>query len=580
MTDSFPNARWVCKDADPNQVTALQRELRIHPIIAHLLVGRGVNSPTQAESFLSPSMDELSDPFLLPDAAAACERLKQALVNKERIQVYGDYDGDGVTSTALWTRMLTALGGEVLPFVPHRKRDGYDLRADGVETAARNKCSLILTTDCGIQRVDEVEHARGLGIDVIITDHHLPHEKLPSACAVVNPHRADSGYPFKDLAGVGVAFRLGEALVRTLGQSVTGYHRAYIDLCAIGTITDIMPLTHDNRILVSHGLKSLASSKKPGIRALLKFAAEDRKSSGGDVTVETVSFGLGPRLNAASRMGETDLALKLLLTRDHVEGEILAGQLNQMNLSRREDQRKIFTEAVQLVEEYPEDRCLVVSGEGWSAGLVGLVAGKLLEKTGRPAIVIACDSDTNVGRGSARSIPAFHIADALQRCSDLLKEFGGHSCAAGFSIDPQNIPLLRYRINEIASTQLTDSDLAPVIDVDMAISLDDLSEDLMEGIWRLAPFGNGNPMPVFVSEASRLVEVKTMGKEQEHLRLLFRAEGIKGDKLIAAPLWRMGKYAAEFEKFSSLDICYSLALNEFNGRTSLQLEIKDIRPPD
>ncbi len=579
MTDHFPKAHWVCRTADSVQVTKLQCELKIHPIIAHLLVARGVDSPEAAEAFLRPTMSDLSDPFLLPDADVACARLQRALATKERIQVYGDYDGDGVTSTALWTRMLSALGADVVPFVPHRKRNGYDLRVDGVEEAARNKCKLILTTDCGIQRVDEVEHARQLGLDVIITDHHLPHGQLPAACAVVNPHRDDSRYPCKDLAGVGVAYRLGEALVRTLGGSVSGYQRAYIDLCAIGTITDIMPLTHDNRILVSHGLNTLADSRKPGIRALIKLATADRKSSS-EITVETISYGIGPRLNAASRMGETDLALQLLMTRDENEADHLAGRLNQMNIARREDQSKILAEACQQAENYPEHRCLVIAGEGWSAGLVGLVAGKLLEQTGRPAIVIACDPETNEGRGSARSIPAFHIADALKGCSDLLKEFGGHAGAAGFSIALKNVPELRSRINEIADTCLSDSDLARVINADMRISLDELSEQLVRDIYKIAPFGNGNPQPLFVSEGCRIAEVKTMGKEQEHLRLLFRAEGVNGDDVIAAPLWRMGQYAAEFERISSLDICFALAENTFNGRTRLQLDIRDFKVPD
>jgi single-stranded-DNA-specific exonuclease len=419
-----------------------------------------------------------------------------------------------------------------------------------------------------------------MGMDVVITDHHLPHDTLPNACAVVNPHRADSKYPFKHLAGVGVAFRLGEALVKTLGGSVDGYRRAYIDLCTIGTVTDIMPLALDNRVLVSTGLRSLAETRKPGIRELLKLALLDRKNGGSAINVETISFGIGPRLNAASRMGETDLALNLLMTRDEAEAGALANQLNTMNMTRREEQTKILTEASQMAEEYSEHRCLVVAGSGWSSGLIGLVAGKLLEGDGRPAIVIAYDEQTKDGRGSARSIPAFHIAEALQGCHDLLREYGGHACAAGFSIDPANISALRTRINEIADARLTDSDLQKKINADMVISLEDLNEGLVRDIGMLAPFGNGNPEPIFVSQGCRLQDVRSMGKEKQHLRLTFRADGVNRDNSIEAPLWNMGKYEAQFAQVGSLDVCYTLAENVFNGNSRLQLQVKDLRLPD
>ncbi len=580
MNFSFPKAEWLCAIADKSAVKKLQNELKLHPIIAHLLVARGFKTAATVSEFLRPSMSNLPDPFLLPDAEQACERLKQALARNEKIQVYGDYDGDGVTSTALWTRMLSALGADVTPFVPHRKRNGYDLRNDGVEAAANNGCKLILTTDCGIQRVAEVERARQLGMDVVITDHHLPHDTLPNACAVVNPHRADSKYPFRHLAGVGVAFRLGEALVKTVGGSVEGYRRAYIDLCTIGTVTDIMPLALDNRVLVSAGLRTLAESRKPGIRELLKLALLDRKNGGSVINVETISFGIGPRLNAASRMGETDLALNLLMTRDDAEAAALANQLNSMNMSRRDEQSKILTEAKQMAEDFSEHRCLVVAQKGWSSGLIGLVAGKLLESYGRPAIVIAYDEEANEGRGSARSIPAFHIAEALQGCHNLLREYGGHACAAGFSMDPANISALRTRINEIADACLTDGELQTKIHADMVIALEDLNEGLLSDIGMLAPFGNGNPEPIFVSQGCRLQDVRTMGKEKQHLRLTFRADGVNRDNTIEAPLWNMGKYEAQFAQVGSLDVCYTLAENVFNGNSRLQIQVKDLRLPD
>ena len=426
---------------------------------------RDIVTPEAADRFLNPTLDRLHDPFLLPDALPACERIKQALAQNEKILVHGDYDGDGVTSAALWTRVLRSLGADVDVFVPHRQRDGYDMRIPFIEDAKSKGVKLIITTDCGIQRVDEVEHARHAGIDVIITDHHTPNTngELPRAVAVVNPHRKDSLYPFPTIAGVGVAFKMGEALTRHLGHNPDRYRKAFLDLAAIGTITDVMPLMDENRIIVKHGLEALQNTKKPGLRALIDVCGYREKT----LDAYTVSHGMGPRLNAASRVDETRVALDVLLTKDDAEGQRLAHKLNEYNIQRKDEQARIFEEAMEQVvrQDMAEAKCLVLSSANWTGGIVGLVASKMTERFHRPCIVISLNEATGMGRGSARSIHAFNIFKAIDACRDLLAEYGGHEYAAGLSIAHDNVPDFSAQMNRIAGSLLQDEDLLPTLDV-------------------------------------------------------------------------------------------------------------------
>lgn len=566
--------RWKLLDNDIAAVSQLQAALNLHPIIARLLVQRGISTPEAASRFLNPSLDDLHDPFLLPDAEVACERIKKALHEKQKILIHGDYDGDGVTSAALWTRCLRALGGDVDVFVPHRKRDGYDMRSAFIEQARHDSVQLIITTDCGIQRIDEVSLAREYGIDVIVTDHHTPNADgtLPGAIAVVNPHRRDSLYPFANLAGVGVAFRLCEALTIHLGHKVAAYRKGFLDLAAIGTITDVMPLVDENRVIVRHGLAALRETKKPGLRALLEVTnAADRP-----IDTRTVGFGIGPRLNSAGRIDETQLALDVLLTKDPDEAQSLARRLDELNAQRKDEQARVLEEAMAIVTQQnaADARCLVVSGTGWPSGIVGLVAGKICERFHRPSVVIAI-AETGEGKGSARSIAAFNIYDAIHTCGDMLLEYGGHSYAAGIAIAGDRIAEFATKMNKIATAVLTDEDCVATLDAVMEADQAEFNLPLVRQIENLAPFGAGNPQPLFISRNVSIAAIANIGKKQEHLRFRLNTGG-QGYGQVDALWFYHGELGDALRQCPALDFCYQPRINEYEGRQRVQFVIEDL----
>ncbi|CCW35964.1 single-stranded-DNA-specific exonuclease RecJ [Chthonomonas calidirosea] len=573
--------RWRVLPPQPAIEQRLLKGGDLHPIVARLLAQRGIETVEEAHRFLHPHLDHLHDPFLLPDVEPACVRIQQALHRHERILVYGDYDSDGVTSAALWTRLLRRLGAEVEVFVPHRKRDGYDIRHAAIAQAKARGVRLIITTDCGVRRVEEVEYARQLGIDVIITDHHLPPEVLPRAVAVVNPHRADSRYPFPYLAGVGVAFRCGEALVRHLGLKVESYRQAFLDLVTIGTITDLMPLLDENRVLVTFGLQQLPYTKKPGLQALLEVSGVQKPQAEENaplLTVRDIGFSLGPRLNAASRVDETKPALDLLLTSDPGEARRLAALLDAQNRTRQEEQKRIFQEAIQRVQQegLHERACIIIKGTGWSSGIIGLVAGKLTEAFHRPSIVLALNPQTGEGRGSARSIEAFDLGEALELCRPLLIDGGGHAHAAGFSIRLENVADLTQRMEEIARQRLTEEDLQPVLDIDAELSPHQIDERLLEQLEGMAPFGMENPEPIFVSYGAFVRSIRPIGKEFQHLKLIVAAQTSHEPTTYPALMWWQGTLASELAP-GPADICYRLQRNTYQGERRIQLLVEDIR---
>ncbi len=581
MKRQLGQKRWRVMPSDLDAADQLQQETGLHPIVAKLLVQRGIVTSAAAQEFLDPSLSRLCDPFLLPDAEVACERLKLALKNREKILVHGDYDGDGVTSAALWTRTLRSLGGIVDVFVPHRKRDGYDMRTTHVDQAKEKGVTLIVTTDCGIQRVEEVEHARENGIDVIVTDHHTPNSNgtLPKAVAVVNPHRRDSIYPFPNLAGVGVAFKMGEALTRSLGYGVDSFRRSYLDLATIGTVTDVMPLVGENRIIVKHGLEALQNTKKPGLRALLEIAGYKDKT----LDTRSIGFGIGPRINAASRVDETQHALDLLLTKDDAEARILATRLNDLNTTRREMTTKIVEEAMEQIaqQDMHEAKCLVLHGSSWPAGIVGLVASQVVKQFNRPCIVISMDDATGKGKGSARSIHPFNVFDAIDKCEPLLIEYGGHAYAAGLSITHENLEDFRDQMNRLASAEISDEDLFPSIDVAAEISPAEITHKLIEELAMMAPFGSGNHEPLFASRSVAINNVLRMGGEKQHLKLMLKMEGVNHYDQVDGLWWNMAEsFGDVLEPGMSLDVCYSPQFNDWNGRRSIQVKIEDVKPPE
>lgn len=567
--------RWVVQQGQQEAVARLQHELGISEILARLLVNRGITEPEQAQRFLEPDWSNLPDPFLLPDAEVAVNRLLQAIERKEKILVYGDYDVDGVTSAALWYSTLSKLKAKVQAKVPHRKRDGYDIRVPVVEKAYRDGVSLILTCDCGIQAHDVVEHARELGIDVIITDHHEPGEAVPRALAVVNPHLPNSRYPFPNLSGVGVSYRLGEALVRAKKLSPENYRKYFLDLVTLGTIADVMPLVEENRVFAYYGLPSLPQSRRLGVQALIEVSRLSRDKDK-PVTMRQVQFALAPRINAVGRLDDAAIALELLTTDDPRRARELARELEEQNLRRRDEQQRILEQALAQVDQRDTDRewVLVLTGDDWDKGVIGIVASKVLERTHRPTVMISVDPECGIGRGSARSIRPYDIFRAIEQRRDLFIECGGHTLAAGFSIHTEHIEELREHLNRLAHEWMSPEDLLPRLDIDADIEPADITPSLVDEIALMEPLGHGNPEPLFLSRGLTILEKRRVGNDGAHWKLTVRGEALPPTGCIA---FGMGDYDERFEVGDEVDMVYTPQWNEFNGRCDIQLNVHDIR---
>ena len=564
--------RWVIQPGRPEIVARLQREVGVSEILARLLVNRGITEPEQAERFLNPNWEHLPDASLLPDAQVAVHRLLQALERKEKILIYGDYDVDGVTSAALWYHMLSKLQANVQAKVPHRKRDGYDIRVPVVDEAHRQGVSLILTCDCGIQAHDVVERARELGIDVIITDHHEPGEQVPRALAVVNPHLPHSQYPFANLSGVGVSYRLGEALVRAKGFSPQNYRNHFLDLATLGTIADVMPLMEDNRVFAWYGLPSIPRSKRPGVQALLSVA---RVSVDAPLTMRQVQFALAPRINAVGRLDDAAVALELLTTDDPQRARQLAWELEEHNRRRRSEQQRILEQALQQAaqRDLAHEWVLVLAGEEWDKGVIGIVASKVLEQYHRPTVMISVDAECGVGRGSARSIRPYDIFRAIEERRELFIECGGHTLAAGFSIRMEHFEELREHLNRLAHEWMSPDDLLPRLDIDADIEPAEITPTLVDEIAQMEPFGHGNPEPMFLSRGLTILDKRRVG-DGSHWKLTVRGEALPPTGCIA---FGMGDYDERFEVGDEVDMVYTPQWNDFNGRRDVQLQVHDVR---
>lgn len=565
--------RWVVCQTRPEVVARLQHETGISKILARLLVNRGITKPEQAERFLNPDWSNLPDPFLLPDAEVAVNRLLQVVERKEKILVYGDYDVDGVTSAALWYLTLSKLKANVRARVPHRKRDGYDIRVPIVEEAYRQGVSLILTCDCGIQAHDVVERARELGIDVIITDHHELGEAVPRALAVVNPHLPNSRYPFPNLSGVGVSYRLGEALVRAKGFSPQNYRNHFLDLATLGTIADVMPLIEENRVFARFGLPALPQSRRLGMQALMEVSRVPRDRP---VTMRQVQFALVPRINAVGRLDDAAIALELLTTKNPSRARELAQELEEHNLRRRGEQQRILEQALEQVtqRDIASEWVLVLTGDDWDKGVIGIVASKVLERYHRPTVIISIDSQCGVGRGSARSIRPYDIFRAIELRRDLFIECGGHTLAAGFSIHTERIEELREHLNRLAHEWISPEDLLPRLDIDVDIEPADITPSLVDEIALMEPFGHGNPEPLFLSRGLTILEKRRVGNDGAHWKLTVRGEALPPTGCIA---FGMGDYDERFEVGDEVDMVYTPQRNEFNGQCDIQLSVHDIR---
>ena len=562
----------ACDDA---AVARLSADLQVSPITARLLCIRGLDEPGVARRFLSPSLADLHDPLRLADMPAAVERILAAVARKERIAIHGDYDVDGVTSTVILRRALELLGADVGHFIPERLRDGYGLQPAALDRLHAGGVKLVISVDCGIRGVEAARHACDLGLDLIITDHHEPDAELPKCVAVVNPKRHDCAYPDKNLAGVGVALKLVQALCAKSGR--VSWLPAFVKVAALGTLADVVPLVGENRIIAKLGLEMLSKGPhKVGLRALLEGSGLLDKA----IDSYHVGFVIAPRINAAGRMSTPDIAARLLLAADETmaaEARELAEQLNAENLRRQEEEAAIVAQAKKAVEtdlEVGSRTVIVVAGEGWHRGVIGIVASKLVDAFHRPAIVISTDGD--VAHGSCRSIPSFNMLGALESCATLMTKFGGHKQAAGLTIETGRIRELRARVNDYADTRLQPDDLRPRLWIDGALPFRGISAQVASELTALAPFGAGNPTPMFRASRVEIVDGPRRIKDR-HLKMAFRQDG----RILRGIAWR----ASEREHFvaehrAAIDLAFSLEQDTWNGERYLQLSIADFKEPD
>src|SRR5947209_2524497 len=564
--------RWIVREVDARVAEELARVAGVSPVIASLLVSRGCRDIDAAQKFLRPSHDQLHDPYLMLGMREAVARLLRAINAGEKILVYGDYDVDGTTGTVVLRRALNLLGARTGYHVPHRFTEGYGIQQAALEKAKTENYSVVVSVDCGIRAHEPLHWAREAGIDVIVTDHHLPDkdEGAPPAFAVLNPNQRGCTYPDKNLAGVGVAFKLATALLRERGREnlVPGF----LKVVAIGTVADVAQLTGENRAIVALGLKDLHRATNPGLRALLEVAGV---GDGRGVRAFDLGFRLGPRINAAGRMDAARAVVELFETKDAGEARRLAEHLDARNRERRDVQQQVTERALAEVAlgGPGETSVVVVAGEGWHRGVVGLAASKICEKLGRPAVVISLEED-GTGHGSARSTDEFHMLDALTACADLLEAFGGHAHAAGLAVRRENVAELRRRLNENAARLLCETDGVPCLEVDLELPPDALSLELCAELEALEPFGAGWPRPVFVTRGLRVVGEPRVVKER-HLKFNVNTR----DGRVHDCIWWGGteRTTATPRPGQSIELAYAVEANCWNGHTRLQLVVEDLK---
>ncbi|TDF97672.1 single-stranded-DNA-specific exonuclease RecJ [Paenibacillus piri] len=566
-------ARWNTNEADDEQVERLAKALEIEPLIARLLIVRGMADIEHASVFLHGGTDLTHDPFLLDGMDKAASRIRRALERGEKIRIYGDYDADGVSSTTLMVHLLRQLNAVFDYYIPHRVHEGYGLNKNAIMAAHEQEIGLIITVDTGISAVEEIAFAAELGMDVIVTDHHEPPEFLPEAAYVlINPKKPGCPYPFKQLAGVGVALKLAQAL---LGR----WPEELLEFAAIGTIADLMPLQDENRIIVKQGVKRMQSTANRGIRALLQVAGIQPK----DVNATHIGFALAPRINASGRLNNADDAVRLLIAEQEMEAEQLAFELDQLNKERQRLVDEMAKQAVAMMEQKSaaglSNNVIVLAHEDWNVGVIGIVASKMVDKYYRPAIIFGIDKQSGMAKGSARSIAGFDVYRALTHCHDLMEHFGGHQAAAGMTLSSEHLPELERRLNGMAEEWLTPDDFMPLLHADIACSLDDIGIKTIQQLEQLGPFGMGNPVPKFVVSNVCCQELRTIGKEQQHIKLTLQQSRAESASALDAVGFNKSSVMPWISSTASLDIIGELSINEWNGIRKPQMMIQDLRVP-
>ncbi|WP_243290666.1 single-stranded-DNA-specific exonuclease RecJ [Bacillus sp. FJAT-47783] len=552
------------KDANIEKINQLKTELNLAPLVASLLINRGIDNIDDAKRFLYMKGQPFYDPFLLDGMEKAVERIKKAIEHKEPIMVYGDYDADGVSSTTIMLTVLRRLGAVVDFYIPNRFREGYGPNEQAFRRIHEQGYTLIITVDTGIAAIHEASVAKELGIDVIITDHHEIGPELPDVFAIIHPKKEGSRYPFKDLAGVGVAFKVAHALLGEVPEDL-------LEIAAIGTIADLVPLYDENRLIAKLGVERLRTSTKVGIQALLKVSGV--KAS--QINEDTVGFALAPRINAVGRLQDADPAVDLLLTDDEVEAENLANEIDQLNKERQQLVQEMTKEAIQEIEEnFPieENPVLIVAKENWNVGVVGIVASKLVEKYYRPTIVLSIDPVTGLAKGSARSIEGYDLYENLSSCRDILPHFGGHPMAAGMTLKLSDIDELRTKLIRLAHEQLTEEDFIPVKPIDIACPLEEVTVEAIEQLQLLSPFGVKNPKPVCLIENVHIAKINRIGSDQSHLKMILEENHYEVDTIG----FGYGALIDEIAPTSKVSVVGELSINEWNNRRKPQIMLQDI----
>ncbi|MGM0498185.1 MAG: single-stranded-DNA-specific exonuclease RecJ, partial [Bacteroidota bacterium] len=568
--------KWVYKpEADQTQINALAEALNINHLLANLLIQRGINTFDKAKSFFRPSLEDLYDPFRMKDMNLAIERIERAIQHHQKIMVFGDYDVDGTTSVALVYSFLKKYYDNVDYYIPDRYEEGYGISYKGINYASENNVSLIIALDCGIKAVHKIDYANSLGIDFIVCDHHTPDEKIPEAVAILDPKRPDCNYPFKGLSGCGVGFKMLEAFSKTNNIPLDELYE-FLDLVAVSIASDIVPIVDENRILTHFGLKQLNSNPRPGLKSIMNIAGIGGKNH--EIVVEEIVFRIGPRINAAGRIESAKKAIELLVTQNPKKAEQIADKVNTCNESRKHIDRHITQEALKMISTEPgfrEKKATVLYNSEWHKGVVGIVASRMIEIYHRPTIILTASN--GLATGSARSVPGFNVYNALEQCSHLLENFGGHQYAAGLSLDVKKLPDFKRKFEEIVENTITEEQLIPHINIDASIDLNEITPKFFRILKQFQPFGPENLSPVFaVKNVVDSGDSRLVGSSKEHIKLSLTQLN-NHTPVFSGIAFQQSNHFSHIQAGKPFDICFSIEENNFRGIKNLQLNIKDIK---
>ncbi len=562
---SLTGKRWQISRQDSAAAQKIANASKVSVTLAQVLLNRGLANTAEIDSFITPKLNYLSNPYDIPDMEKAAKRVISAKNKGEKIAVYGDYDVDGVTGTAILLLAFKDLGIDATYYIPHRYTEGYGMNNEAVKKLFDEGVRLIVTVDCGISNAIEVEYANSLGMEVIVTDHHNPPKNLPKAHSIVNPKLINGHHKARELSGAGVAFKFAWGLYRTAGIQDSANLMDLFDLAGLGTIADIVPLLDENRILAIYGLKCLNQNKRLGLKCLIESASLKKK-----ITASSVNFTLAPRINSAGRLEHASLSVELLITKDELKAHTLAVELSRLNTKRQSIGSQIQEEAFSKID--PAERSIILRGDSWNPGVIGIVASQIVDKFYRPAVLIGVNE--GIGRGSARSIDGLNIYEALNECRDLFTDFGGHKKAAGFEVPEENIPELTRRLRETIENSLSNEDLVPVVDIESVLDPSVVNMGLASELELLDPHGEENPAPIFMSKDLKLIDMRRVG-DGSHLKTRFTDGRVTLDSIG----FSMGDLAAKMKLGDTYDVAYNLEVNEYNGFESAQLNLVDVRSP-